>query len=73
MMFDPADVIETFRTFAREQHGVLVPENLKIGRIGLCPVEGKKSTNRAGRYRLHLDGIAAGWVQNWTCEDHAAT
>lgn len=73
MMFDPAEAIETFRAFAREQHGVLVPENPKLGRIGLCPVEGKKPSNRAGRYRLHLDGIPAGWTQNWTCEDRPTT
>jgi putative DNA primase/helicase len=60
------DSVEAFRDWARATCGVLVPADLPIGKIVHCQVEGKPSSNKAGRAKLHLDGIAAGWAQNWT-------
>jgi len=68
-----ADVVDAFREWARATCGVLVPADLPIGKIVHCPVDGKPSSNKAGRAKLHLNGIAAGWAQNWTIDDKPHT
>jgi putative DNA primase/helicase len=57
---------EAFCDYAYEEYGLLLsPQDIKAdGEIHRCRVEGR--TDLSGAYKLHLDGIPAGWIY-----DHA--
>jgi putative DNA primase/helicase len=57
-----SDPIQQFRLFAASR-GLILPYPIGDGAIHRCDVEGKGGKGD-GAYRLHLDGIPAGWCEN---------
>ena len=67
------EVLLAFSEFAAS-HGLIEPRGgfAADGKRHRCGVTGGKKRNSDGAYGLHVDGVPAGWVQNWKNGDGAA-
>ena len=68
-----AEVLRAFSEFAAF-HGLVEPPRgfIADGKRHRCGVIDGKRGSRDGAYALHVDGVPAGWVQNWKNGDGAA-
>ena len=66
-VINPHDVIAQFKDFGLSI-GITLPDNLNTDTtdIQTFKIDGKDK----GRYKLHTDGIPAGFIQDWSGESH---